>query len=187
MFQRPFRKILLAILTSLIMAVTASAANATTYYLQDVVFDDGTVVTGRFSTNVSGYPDGHDITTQDGALTGYHYINNINVSYNPGDSSITFYHFSPPYDGYLTLQTLFPIDSVALNPLVLGGASHECSTYSCPGGTARSIVSGYLTISAVPEPATWGLLIVGFGAIGLTLRRSRGRGGIAGRIAPARA
>jgi len=34
---------------------------------------------------------------------------------------------------------------------------------------------GLWTASVVPEPATWGLLLLGFGAIGFTLRRSRRR------------
>ena len=174
MSQRQLRNFLFAILTSIVMTVTASAANATTYFLKNVKFSDGTIATGSFSTNISGYPDNHNITTQDGTLTGYHYINDINVTYNPGDSAITFYHSSPPYDGFLTLSTLFAIDSVAVNPLVVGGASFECSTFSCPGGTARSIVSGFLTTS-VPEPVSWILLIIGFGGIGVTLRRSRKR------------
>jgi hypothetical protein len=35
--------------------------------------------------------------------------------------------------------------------------------------------SGTLNIAPVPEPATWGLMILGFGAIGLTMRGRRRR------------
>jgi hypothetical protein len=35
------------------------------------------------------------------------------------------------------------------------------------------VVSGNVSISAVPEPGTWALMILGFGAVGLTMRRKR--------------
>jgi len=37
-----------------------------------------------------------------------------------------------------------------------------------------SVVSK-VTGSAVPEPATWAMMIVGFGVVGSTLRAARGR------------
>jgi hypothetical protein len=36
-----------------------------------------------------------------------------------------------------------------------------------------SVVNGNVSISAVPEPGTWALMILGFGAIGMTMRRKR--------------
>jgi hypothetical protein len=41
-----------------------------------------------------------------------------------------------------------------------------------PVGTAATY-SGTLNIAAVPEPATWGLMLLGFGGIGMALRRRR--------------
>jgi hypothetical protein len=41
------------------------------------------------------------------------------------------------------------------------------------GGTVGGTLTGNVTISAVPEPGTWGLMIIGFGAIGLTMSRRR--------------
>ena len=48
-----------------------------------------------------------------------------------------------------------------------------------PGGNAPSFVSPVIPqlLAPVPEPATWTMLILGFGAVGATLRRAR-------RIAP---
>lgn len=40
-----------------------------------------------------------------------------------------------------------------------------------PNGNGAAVVSGNLTLSAVPEPTTWALFILGFGAIGHTMRR----------------
>ena len=33
--------------------------------------------------------------------------------------------------------------------------------------------SGTVTFASAPEPATWGLMILGFGAVGYSLRRRR--------------
>lgn len=42
-----------------------------------------------------------------------------------------------------------------------------------PGGVAGDAYFRNLSISAVPEPATWAMMIGGFGAIGFALRRGR--------------
>ncbi|MFL6766001.1 MAG: FxDxF family PEP-CTERM protein [Sphingomicrobium sp.] len=41
-----------------------------------------------------------------------------------------------------------------------------------PVGTAATY-SGTLNIAAVPEPATWAMMLLGFGGIGLAMRRKR--------------
>jgi hypothetical protein len=171
---RRFRNLALALAAAAVTSATSAApAQAqTTYYLRNVTFSDGTAVNGSFSVNSSGYPAGYNFVTTDGDLTGYHYNNDINVSYNPGDSTITFFHSDPSYDGFLTLTGHDPIDSVTVDPLVFGGASLECSSYSCPSGVSRNIVSGFLT-TAIPEPATWAMMLVGFGGVGGTLRLGR--------------
>jgi hypothetical protein len=158
------------------LALLSSAANATTYYLKDVVFTDGTKARGFFSTGVSGYPDDHNIRTQNGDIAGYHYIHDINVTYNPGDSSFTVYHAVPSYDGFLTITIGHSLDSITGDTaLSLGGASFECSSYSCPNGVQRDIASGFLSLTpqSVPEPAQWALIIGGFGMAGGAMRRRR--------------
>lgn len=37
-------------------------------------------------------------------------------------------------------------------------------------------VDNFASISAVPEPATWGMMLIGFGAIGASMRRRRAAG-----------
>lgn len=44
-----------------------------------------------------------------------------------------------------------------------------------PNGTGSTIVDGGLRINAIPEPATWALFILGFGAIGGAMRRRSSR------------
>lgn len=175
MSRRSVRAASVAIISFLAIAAS-SAADATTYYLKSVKFSDGTSATGWFSTGITGYPEDHDITTVNGAINGYHYIHDINVTYAPGDSSITVYYSSPAYGGFLTLTTASPIDTGGTQVLVLGGVSHECADFSCPRGIARNVVAGRISTSAsVPEPATWGLMIAGFSGIGFGLRTARRR------------
>jgi len=157
-----------------LMLVSAPPAAAQIYYLHDVRTADGRLVSGHFTLNSSGFASDHDLVTRNGALTGYHYINDINVSYNPGDTEIIFYHNDPSYDGFLKLTALNPINAVTVDPLVFGGASLECSSYTCPGGVSRNIVSGFLsTTSPAPELSSWLMMVIGFGAIGSALRTRR--------------
>ena len=70
--------------------------------------------------------------------------------------------------------------------VVIGGSQHSINTTSAvftgpvsaptflPGVYTIGATSGRLTIAeAVPEPATWALMILGFGAAGAGLRRRR--------------
>jgi hypothetical protein len=43
--------------------------------------------------------------------------------------------------------------------------------------TLSSASGSFITASA-PEPATWSLMLVGFGGLGAALRRRAGRGGL---------
>jgi hypothetical protein len=171
--QRIRTRILGAVLGLAMTSGFASAASATTYYLQGATFDDGTSVSGSFSTNVSGYFDGWDIKTVSSAIGGYHYVYGvINAGYNPGDSGATFNR--PGYVGYFSLAAASPIDALTSGTLALTGIS-ECDTYGppCPVGHGRSFLSGSLSLTPAPEPAAWGLMVLGFRAIGFALRGKR--------------
>lgn len=67
-----------------------------------------------------------------------------------------------------TLGTSIQIDrfSLALGPQTL----NIRGTFA-PTGNSSALIGGELTLAQVPEPATWALFILGFGAIGSTMRR----------------
>ena len=69
-----------------------------------------------------------------------------------------------PSGGSATAATL-------LTSIAAGNYYLELNTTSAP----NELVTGGITLlSAVPEPATWGSMILGFGLLGLAARRRRG-------------
>lgn len=64
-----------------------------------------------------------------------------------------------------------PIIGGELNTLNIRGTSHGTASY---GGTLT-----FTPNAAVPEPATWGMMLLGFAGIGWQLRRQRRSGAIA--------
>ncbi len=55
--------------------------------------------------------------------------------------------------------------------LIVGGQYEFSFTGSNP--LLSAVANGNVTIQAVPEPATWAMMLIGFGGIGLAMRRRR--------------
>ena len=68
-----------------------------------------------------------------------------------------------PLSSAFTASELF--SSGGINTLIVSGTSGAGATYS---GTINYRLTG-----AVPEPATWALMILGFGAVGAAMRRRK--------------
>ena len=68
--------------------------------------------------------------------------------------------------------------SLTFNPVLSGYSRYLFTTMT--NGTTATTGDGYrlrsMTVAAVPEPATWAMMLFGFGAIGFQMRRSRRRG-----------
>lgn len=60
-----------------------------------------------------------------------------------------------------------------LSNVPLSTANFYKITVSGQGNAAGSLYSGNLSATAVPEPATWAMMLVGFGAVGFGMRRRR--------------
>ena len=66
-------------------------------------------------------------------------------------------------------------ENALANAMAAGKAYLNIHTTVVPSGEIR----GFLVPGAVPEASTWTMLVVGFGAIGMTIRASRRRSAIA--------
>jgi hypothetical protein len=75
----------------------------------------------------------------------------------------------------LTVDTGFQESGGLSNIPIMSGALNTLSvTYTSRGqGSFGGNLSFAPTISAIPEPSTWAMMILGFGAVGVALRRRR--------------
>ena len=82
------------------------------------------------------------------------------------------------YDGGPDSADIYGPIQVDGGPSTLVLLSEGCGGYnggfedSC-GSTNLTLTYNYTPFSAVPEPTTWAMMLIGFGAIGLSLRRRR--------------
>ena len=80
------------------------------------------------------------------------------------------------YQGTPGSGTLITTTPTGLGPaidLVLAGGSYYLELLPKDIAKNEELVSGALTISAVPEPASWAMMITGLGLLGLAARRRR--------------
>jgi hypothetical protein len=159
---------------------TTSASYADIDYVVDAAFDDATTVTGYFILNAYGYPDDWDLTTTTGTtVNGYTYTPLKSLSGGTGCSACVAFPRTNPldYDGALQLEFTSPISGYGPQTLSVGegGPSWETSNFptadDTPNPPVRYIISG--TVTGVPEPATWALLLIGFVGLGIAGYRLR--------------
>jgi hypothetical protein len=153
----------------------STASKADVVWNVNAVFNDGTTLTGTFTTDVYGFiENNYSLTTQaKGAFSGLTYTS-ADSYFNNGTF---FIDLEPGYHQDLHLTFLYSLGVAnPNNPIVGGSSSFECqdsfTCYLAEGGPVRFIDSGFA--SAVPEPATWAMMLMGFLALGLVgHRRSR--------------
>jgi hypothetical protein len=188
-----------SILTGVALAastlVAASAADAATWMVNGT-FADGTTVTGKFTVDVYGYLKGADLSTQNGTsdtggnpLSAANYDLNNNAS-NGAPPSPYYIDLLPPDDQselYIIFQD--PLTTpIADNPIIGG---YECQeSFSCnasylppdytqevvhqpPTDNTRFFADFAGSASAVPEAATWAMMLLGTGLLGMGLRLRR--------------
>ena len=95
-----------------------------------------------------------------GAVSG-HYLNTFDLT----DAGINNGAFLTSSGG-----TVAGAEAALLAGLAAGKAYSNIHNAEFPGGEIR----GFLTAASVPEPTAWALMLLGFGALGASLRRRRG-------------
>ncbi len=97
-------------------------------------------------------------------------IGSLGLTFMDG-GEITLYHPDPRFDFYIDATATYD----GIGPYT---GSSDVIWFTMPGNTGLYRLQAAVPMPAVPEPATWAMLIAGFGAVGLTARRRR-------RVAPA--
>jgi hypothetical protein len=152
-----------------------SRAQADIVWTVDGTFIGGGTVTGTFTLNTYGFLENNYslTTTAAGAFPGFTYTASDSFYSN----GVFYVDFQPGYEQDLHLTFASSLLVPNLNN-VLGG--YECiGSFSCyvtagPGGPTRYIGEGSFA-SAVPEPATWAMMVLGFLGVGFLAYRRNGR------------
>jgi hypothetical protein len=187
-------KTLAATLTAaaaLLAAASAANAGIDIHWVVSGTFDDGGSLAGSFDIDQYGFITDWDITT---STLDYLRQPSPGVFESGGNTSHSI-TVGPDYQDYLLLSFVGALTALSNdNELkVSDGTSFECiGSFNCPvtndpahtrfltsgsaAGTQTSIAGGPGGGNGnptVPEPATWALMIAGFGFAGAALRRRR--------------
>lgn len=157
------RIIVAAALAALTVALPAKAVTLA-WTLSGVTFDDGGTAIGTFTTNsTNGHLMTYSIDTTAGSTLGaFHY--------DPTTSFI-YYSVSTSFLVVNTATTRY-INFGFVNPLTSGGVDPFVGRYECDNcGLIRTVTGGVASTATVPEPASWTLLVAGFGLVGVIARR----------------
>lgn len=165
-------------LTALAAVLSASPAEAAIdYNITAGTFADGGTFSGTFTFDDSiGFVTNFDITTSSTAFfTGQRYTQSTGFAgnnINPTGSTVLFGNTVTDY--YIQLMFSSPLASGLSGSITGNYECNNCGTFRfVTGGTYSQAGANEISQGAVPEPSTWAMMLVGFGAIGYGMRRRR--------------
>jgi hypothetical protein len=162
---------LLAAAAAALTAVTAAspASAAITFTFTDATLDPGTL-TGSFTTDDAVTTlVSYDITSSAGANGPFTFGA---FTYSPATSSVAS-SFLPT--GF-TIMSNDLVNLLQLNfaDLTASGGTLLPNSFELQAASGiRFVTAGSVVGAAVPEPATWGMMLLGVGALGMAMRRRR--------------
>lgn len=125
-------------------------------------------------------------------LPSWIYLNNISLTLAGQTTNLLAQDFTftaAPFgtDAYVSGVGAYGTDNLAFGGVTAGSYDHFSQTISTVAGSTYHLtfdlssygspnglrISASDAIGAVPEPATWAMMLLGFGAMGVALRRSR--------------
>jgi hypothetical protein len=172
------KKFLVAAAAATAMIGVAGAANATIvdapYNITLVPNGDGTFSSLPWGNHLAGGPDDFvDVATFSIGAPGTADSTLTTILLN-GVANIDFTHvwLDNHVVDFAIASGLGGVDNATLAPIVLAAGQHTITIEGNllgQGGT----YSGVLNIGAVPEPATWAMMILGMGMVGFGLRMRR--------------
>ncbi|MHA6721878.1 PEPxxWA-CTERM sorting domain-containing protein [Sphingomonas sp. RS2018] len=141
-----------------------------TFTLREGAGFDGAIVK-QFTTTITGIATGRTPSWFDFGLTGTTLVSGRQYSAVLTGGSTRYGLVYGPNINLSTGAALGP-DAYAGGALLATGLTNNraCDSGICD---ANFRFSGVTAVAAVPEPATWGMAIIGFGAIGAAQRRRR--------------
>ena len=174
------RKLVLGLLGAAALTMGTNAANAAVVDFNGIngaLLD--TIRTDSFSAALDD-PQGTDFTINFDFTTTLDWLANSQVSSIEIDG-VDIDFTSILLDGFAFTRT--NVDGQApelaeiwtlLPPQTIFAGSHRLQVNGTVTGTSGGgSFGGNLNVTAVPEPATWGMMLLGFGAIGFAMRRRR--------------
>ena len=130
-----------------------SDSNLTNPFTETLTFTTATGGTVSISVSTSSTGAGDDTDFTNVFLSGTGITGSIAIPQTSGD----------------------PLESRGLAGLGLGAGTFTLTVQGTPGTQNGSFggTVAFAAQSAVPEPATWGMMLLGFGAVGFSMRRKR--------------
>lgn len=163
------------ILPAMLMAAAAfapadaSVFNVTAQYQSGatfagtVWFDDVAGVATDVVGTLTGYQEGQNFYTGIGSsFINWIWAGGVDFASGPAYGTFLMSGNEPGYAAFIPFTFL---------PPSAGGPAFSSAGYGNSVVYGDLLVSG--TLTAIPEPATWAMMIVGFGFVGLGSRRSR--------------
>lgn len=191
------RSLTLLIVVTGFFACCLSAARADiTWTFSGAGFDDGGTLSGQFTINVYGNIEYNNLfgntdysikSTAGSNLNAFGYMLPGSVYTGPpvtqalissNKETVDFFSNGASYDGiYLELTFANPLNTLGPNSIVSGfecGVGFGCPS-SAPDFTPTRYINSFGVTSAVPEPGTWAMMVLGFLGLGFVAYRRKGR------------